>query len=305
VKKIIRIGLIIFAVLGVVGVVAIFIANSRYEFLFDAPKVSHETLITPYTSIRAVFQPPLAKPLVTKLLGDQAPPGWVLDRVMPYEAALMASPDLADRHFEVALFLNTRRLTPLIAEYTKAFNFQQRAPFLQWEPGGFSQLQPGVLSLKGTTDIDSETAEDVLAQWGVVTVPSRPALEGNHMGEISIDNRDGSLYAVIMLAAAKGVIELPLTSDNIRESLLPVATLYLSGDLQGDDELGVHLACECQPSAEEGEVTAVNFTLGAIIGQLTNLVQSYGADLRGSKRADGATITGDYIISNFSRLLGI
>jgi len=303
VKKAVRIITIASVLLIIAGIIAVFIVNSRYEFLTDAPRVSHETLLTPNTSIRAAFQPPLAKPLVAKLLGDQAPSDWILDRVMPYEAAVMAAPDVIEKRFDVVLFLNARRLAPVILDYAKTFEIPRHAPFLEWDTEGFSRPRAGVLALTGTTDIDDETAQDVLANWGVVTIPARPVLEGGHLCEISIDNRDGSLYGVIMLMSAKSVIELPVSSDIIRDSLLPVATLYLAGDMEGDDELKVRLVCECQPGVEEGEVTAVSFTLGGLIGELTKLVQSRGSDLEGSKRTEGTTITGEYTIAPFSNLL--
>jgi len=305
VSKAIRIVLIVLVALLVLAIVGVFVANSRYEFLFDAPRVSHETLITPGTSMRLAVQPPLAKPLLLKMLGDQAPPGWIIDRVMPYEAAVIAAPDVHAKHFEVTLFLNARRASPYIMEMTKTLRIREKAPFLDWDGDGFTRVQPGVLAIKGTTAIDDGTAAAVTDHWGVVTIPTRPALEGSHLAELSVDNRDGSLFAMLMLFANKGLIELPLRSEDLRDTLAPIATMHLAGDLAGDDDMTILLTVDCQPTAEEGEITAVSFALGGIIGELTKVAQTKGATLSGSKKLNGATISGVYTLGGVSKLFGI
>src|SRR5690606_38988007 len=118
---------------------------NKYQ-LFAGPKISHEVLVSPGTSMRAVIQPALAKPLILEKLGPQAPPEWLLSRVIPYEAAILCSPDLDAKRFDVVLFLNPQRLTPLVAENAASLGIPRRIPFVKWNSDGFDTSKPGVLS---------------------------------------------------------------------------------------------------------------------------------------------------------------
>lgn len=304
-KKAAKIIGIVAALLFGIGLIVLSIAESRYQFLLASPRVSHEALLTQATSVRVVVQPPLAHPFIMNVMGEKAPPEWIVRRAVPYEAALLASPDLNARRFDVALFMNTQRFTPLIVEASKSYGVAAKFPYFTWDADSFTVRQSGVIAMNGTMPIDNATAEDVLAQWGAVSVPGRPPIEGNHAAEVSIDNRDGSLYALIALFANNGIIELPVDLAEVRSTLYPVATLAVTADLLNPDDLAIRFVIECSPTAEEGQVTAVNFTLGAILSELTQQAQVYRAGLSGSKKVEGTTITGDYTLTNFRALLRI
>ena len=302
-KKFLTFAGIALAAILVIAVIALYYVNSQYDFLFAGPQVSHETLLTPGVRIRAVAKPALAKPIVAKLLGASAPSPWILDRVIPYEAALLASPDLGTGRIDIKLFLNPQRLAPIIAQAADSYSIPQKIGFITWPSQSFDVSQRGVLSLDGFVEIDDATANLIKTEWGTVQIPNLPTFEGGHLAEVSIDNRDGSLFTLISVFANQGTIALPMPAESLRKTIAPIATMSLNTDVTGDDELSIHVVVECQPTSEEGQVTGVNFALGGIIGELSRIAGDRGATLAGNKRVEGTTITGDYTLKNLSALL--
>lgn len=294
----------VLAAVLLIAVVALFVAESRYQFLFAAPRKSHTTQINERTSILAVVNPTLAMPLIRDRLGENAPAQWALASVLPYEAALLVSPDVQLGPVEVTLFVNARRLAPVLAEQSVNAAIPESVPFVTWTSRGFQRVGPGVLTMTGFTDIDLATLREVKAEWGTVTLPSRPAIEGSHMLEAVIDNRDGALYAVVSALAAKNLFELPVQKEVIRKTLAPVATVRAAGDLDGVDTLSIRLTVACQAAAEEGQVTTVSFALGALLNELAKaLQQAYGATLTiGQKTTEGTSVTVECSLSNFRRI---
>lgn len=291
----------VLAGLFLIAVVALFVAENRYQFLFAAPRKSHTAQINERTSILAVVNPALAMPLIRDRLGENAPPQWVLAYVLPYEAALLVSPDVQLGPVEVTLFVNALRLAPVLVEQSVNAAIPESVPFVTWTSRGFQPAGSGVLTMTGFTDIDRATLREVKAEWGTVTLPSRPAIEGSHMLEAVIDNRDGALYAVVSALAAKNLIELPVQKEEIRKTLAPVAIVRAAGDLDGVDTISLRLRVECQATAEEGQVTTVSFTLGALLNELAKaLQQAYGASLTiGQKTTEGTSISVDCTLRNF------
>ena len=303
-KRVGKYALIALVAVALVAVIALYIANSRYDFLFAGPKVSYETMLTQGARVRVVVQPPLARPLVAKVLGTSAPPPWILDRVIPYEAALIAAPDVSTKRIDVALFLNPQRLAPVIAKAADAYSIPKYAPYVTWTSNEFDVSKRGVLSLQGFMPMDAATVDAVGAEWGAVLLPSLPPFEGNHLAEVSLDNRDGSLYALISTFANGGLMTLPMPLESLRKTIAPIATMSVYADLVADDEMAIHMAVECDPSAEEGQVTGVSFALAGIVGELTKAVAQRGATLAGQKRAEGFVIVGNYRLTNVGALLG-
>jgi hypothetical protein len=295
----------ILAALALIAVVLLFVADNRYEFLFASPRKSHSTYVNERTSILAVVNPAHAVPLILDRLGENAPPQSVLAKLLPYEAALLISPDVRLGPVDVTLFVNTRRLAPVIAEQSVHAGIPQAVPFVTWTSTGFQPAGAGVLTMTGITDIDRATLGEVRAEWGVVTLPSRPSIDGSHMLEAIIDNRDGTLYAVVSALAAKNLIELPVAKDEIRKTVAPVAIIRATGDLSDVETLSIRMTVECQATAEEGQVTAVSFTLGALLSELAKaLQQAYGASLTiGQKTTDGTIITIDCTLRNFRAII--
>ena len=304
-KKSLKFAGIGLAIILVIGAIALFYANSQYDFLFAGPQISHETLLTPGVRIRAVAKPALAKPIVSKMLGASAPSPWILDRVIPYEAALLASPDIGTGRIDIKLFLNPQRLAPIIAQAADSYSIPQKIGYITWPSQTFDVSTRGVLSLDGFMDIDDATANLIRSEWGTVQIPNLPPFEGGHLAEASIDNRAGRLFTIVSVFANQGLMALPMPAESLRKTIAPIATMSINTDLAGDAELAIHVVVDCQPTAEEGQVTGVNFALGGIIGELSRIAGDRGATLTGNKRVEGTTIAGDYSLKNLSALLKI
>lgn len=302
-KKAGKFVLVALAILLLVALVAVYVANSRYQFLFAGPHVSHETRLTQAVRVRAVAKPPLARPLVSKILGASAPSPWILERVIPYEAALLASPDITSERIDIVLFLNPQRLAPVIAGAADAYSIPKRVEYVAWTSDTFDDSKRGVLSLDGYMAIDSATVNAVKAEWGTVQLPSLPAFEGTHLGELSIDNRDGSLYTLLSTFANQNLLALPMPLESLRKTIAPVATMSVTADLSGDDEMAIKLIVDCQPTAEPGQVTGVSFAIAGIFGELQKYVTQRGARITGEKRTEGQSIIGEYTLRNVSALI--
>lgn len=298
----ILLALVVFVVVAVVA--ALFIADSRYQFLRDAPRVSHEMLAQPDTSIRVVAEPPLAKGIIKSVLQENAPSDWVMERALPYEVALLITPHLDTATIDVDLFCNDRRLGPAIAEASSQFSISDAYPFITWDTDRLTNNERGSLVWHGTADIEQSVIDSVRTHWTVDTQLSHPRVGGGHLLEAVIDNRDGSLFALIATLQAKGEIVLPVSLMDVAKSLMTVADVRTVADLEEPDTLAIDLFVNCVPDAEPGEITATSFLIGGLISQLSlSLEDAYKVSLEGTKTTEGTAIISTYKLTPLSRLL--
>ncbi|MCC6486454.1 MAG: hypothetical protein IT364_03065 [Candidatus Hydrogenedentes bacterium] len=303
-KKVARILLGVVFLLVVVALAALFIADSKYQFLRNGPEVSHETLVRPDTSVRIVARPEGARALIASELGVQAPPDWVLSRVLPHEIAILLTPHLDTGRLELDLFCNPQRLGPVISEQSAALGMDQAYPFITWNSNRLASRERGVLVQDGYLDMDQNVRDAVQRHWGTLSQLSRPRVEGSHIVEAVADNRDGTLFALLMTLNAKGIIELPIAEEDLAKGLMPIATVRLMADLQSTDTAALRLVVDCVPQAEPGQITATSFLIGGLLGQASVVLKdAYNVDFTGSKKAEGTNIVADYTLSPIQRLL--
>lgn len=299
--------LVYLAAAALIAVAVLVYIEYRYQILFAAPRVSHEFLVDEHTTIRAVIQPDFGKDLIRRALGDQAPPDWALNALMPYEFATLAAPNPDVRVCRVSLFLNPRRLQPVLSDQSTSLRIPARTPFIQWESQRFESERKGVLLMSGAAEIDRRVTEFVLGRWGDVTVPDRMYLEGGHFLELLADNRDGSLFTILGLLDAHGVISLAaanLDYAGVAKHLVHISKLSLVGDVEGADALSLHLRIDCSPLASETDVTGLNNLLTFGTGYATGLLRDrYGLELEGRTETDGLTIHGQFRLGGIAGLL--
>jgi len=300
----VKILLAVVLIIVIGAVAALFIADSKYEFLRDAPRVSHEMLAQPDTSIRIVAEPPLAKGIVKSVLGEKAPSDWAMEKALPYEVALLITPHLDAAEMDIDLFCNDRRLGPLIATASSQLGVQDTFPYIQWDSVGFTTRERGNLVWHGWTGIESPVIDNVRTHWNVTSQLSRPRVEGGHLLEAVVDNRDGSLFALIATLSAKGEIVLPVSLMDVAKNLTTVADVRLVADLQGADTLSIDTIVNCVPTAEPGEITATSFLIGGLLGQASlALEETYKVTFEGTKTTEGTAIVAKYTLTPLSRLL--
>ena len=303
-KRVVKTVLGVVFVLVIVALAALFIADSKYQFLLGGPQVSHETIVRPDTSVRIVARPESARDLVKAAFRGQAPPDWVLSRVLPYELAVMLTPHLDTGHIEVDLFCNAQRLAPFISKQSATFGIDKAYPFITWTSDRFASRERGVLVQDGSFDMDQRVRESVLRHWGTVSQLSRPRVEGSHLLEAVVDNRDGTLFALLLTLNAQGLLELPIAEEDLAKGLLPIADMRIMADLQTPETMALRLVVDCVPQAEPGEITTTSFLIGGLLGQASVVLKdAYRVDFEGTKKAEGTTITADYTLSPIQRLI--
>ncbi|GMV94327.1 MAG: hypothetical protein AMXMBFR82_41050 [Candidatus Hydrogenedentota bacterium] len=298
----ILLAVVVFAVVAVLA--AVLIADSKYQFLRDAPRVSHEMLAQPDTSIRIVAEPPLAKGIIKSVLQDNAPSDWVMERALPYEVALLITPHLDTAAIDIDLFCNDRRLGPAIVEASSQLAISGAYPFITWESDRFTTTERGSLVWHGTTELEQNVIDSVRTHWTVDSQLSRPRVEGGHLLEAVIDNRDGALFALIATLHAKGQIVLPVSLMDVAKSLMTVADVRVVADLTDPETMAITMIVNCVPDAEPGEITATSFLIGGLLSQLSlSLEEAYNVTFEGTKTTEGSAIVSDYTLTPLSRLL--
>lgn len=297
-------------ILGVLGfflcviAVAAFVVDAKYAVVWSGPRISHEQFCGADTRLRIVFKPHHALSDVTKLLiPNREVSDWLAARVLPQEMAL-----LVDRGTEgglpVRFFVNEKRLGPMIVQAMNQGNTPPSYPGLTWSPPQTIREKRGVLLKKGALEIKPELLSLVEKQWGVVLLPNPLRIEGDHLFEAVLDNRDGGGFAILMaLLGPQGADTGPLGPDKLVPVVKDIANIRLFADQQSDTMLKIHLRVDGDPAADETKFETLLFFINFGYQSLrTNLSSAYGAELTGSVARKGLVIEGDYVLANYQRL---
>ena len=296
-----RIILIVLAVLlaGIVGV--LLVMDSRFKVLFSSPRVSHETVVSPETTRGLlVIDVPQAKSLIQRKFNA---PSWALPMALPYEAAVVVDVDRFLGDVGVKIFINDRRLAPVICEFSK--NLKLPAPFDSWFKEPMRQERRGVLLLEGMTTCGRQMRSTIEKQWKDPAVDGPLQVEGGHLLEAVLDNRDGSALAVASVLCDTQNINL---NDGLDETALgfmaAISNYRLQADLVSDNDLSVRVLIECAPTADPsmaGMLQAL-IEMGLMSEQVKQNAEKLGCTYSGSTSLEGNTVVADYKV-NIERLL--
>jgi hypothetical protein len=311
VKKVI-LGIII-AVLLIV-VIAVLVVDVKYEALRSSPITSHESVATDGDTLRVVFHPMLMKDLIAaQIPEDSNIPGWAVDKGVPREMAALISPDLQAGRMGVTVFVNEQRLGPVLAEESTTSNISGQVPYISWDTKGLVHEKRGSMTMRGSAPIADPICKAAVSQWGTVE-PLKPIpIEGGHLFEALLDNRDGASFAVITTLAAAGAKgAVPVNPKDLAVNLYPAYSLRITADRVPSDQvepddgevLTIKLQIECNPRAEENAIGTMAFLLDMIRGQLAAEVQkAYGAELSGKTERQGLTIISDMTLKHFEKVV--
>lgn len=309
--------IILLAVLGLlllVAIIAAVIVDNKYEAIWSASRISHESVAPPQTALRAVVNPRIAKNyLITDIAQATGMKAAGIARVLPHELAVLVSTDLATRDAGVTLFINEQRLGPVICEEAKkASALSQNVPFVQWNPEGLAKQRRGKLVANGFLTLRPDYVDVVNQEWGSVQTPSPLTINGGHFIEAVIDNRDGGAFALIgTLIAMQAGGNRGFEPAAIGQSLWTVGAIritadmipdYLTPDDPADEQMNVRIVIDCNPLAEQADVDTLAFVLTTLIAQAKGMIQSEtGMILDGAIGREGLQITLDYKLTRVNQ----
>jgi hypothetical protein len=282
------------------------VAQSKYEAVFRAPRVKHEAFSTGNTALKIVVKPPLAQQRIAKLLlPNQNLPDWVLGMTMPEETALLFDPDLNASALKLRLFINYARLGPVLRDAINQAGITTGMSGVTWAPPQIVEKQRGVLLLEGSAPLSPEIAQGIATQWvGAQDYPP-PTIEGTHVFEAALENRNGKGYAALIgLAELNGPADPSLQSVLNPKSLFLVGTLHAYLDFTGPDNAKLVLVIDANPSAGEAAGKQIKTFLDLGMGlAASNLRRKYAAELTGTSTLNGMTVRGEYDIKGVNALL--
>lgn len=298
-KKLVVLVVLVILLAAAVGV--LLTMDSRYKILFRSPRVSHETLVTPEkTRAVAVLNVPMAKSLIEQKL--QAP-GWALPMALPYEAALVVDLDRQLGDVALKVFVNEKRLAPMICEFSQRIKLPP--PYDTWFHEPMRQERPGVLLREGLTLCSRQIRDTIDTKWSDTAVADALHIEGGHLLEAVLDNRDGSALAVASVVCDSQGINLDNSLDEQTLGFVQaISSCRVQADLVSDSELAVRLKIECDPSADPSIPAMLQMLveMGMASQEVKTAARNFGCTYTGSTSLDGNTVVADYKVNAESLL---
>lgn len=305
-----RIALIVLIALLVVLAGVLLVMNSKLNFLFSSPQVSHETLTTPgKTRAVVLVNVPMAKELIARKV--QAP-GWALPMALPHEAALVVDVDRFVGDIKFQAFVNDKRLGPVICDFVNKIKLP--VPYDSWFQDPMRPKQKGVLVREGLTVCNRAIRSTIDKQWRDADAEDVLKVENGHLLEAFIDNRDGSALAIVSVFThlAAGLVpganakEINL-NDYLDEMTLQfaaaVSTVRIQVDLVSDAEAAVRLIIECGPSVDPGIVGTLQSMVELGIMQIQQGATAFGNPLQGAVTREGQSIVAAYKVTHVDKLI--
>ncbi len=298
--------LIVVGVLVLVLLVALVVVQLKFEAITSAPDVSHADVVGEHTSVRIVFQPLNAADYIAeRIVAPQGMPAWASDKVLPREVALLCDADMESGETNLTWFINEQRLGGQIAEAVDGLNLGRQLPFISFS-GGMQRNGRGVMALYGTTRIPQLVMQTVHNEWGVVQPMESLTVDGGHLLEAVLDNRDGAAYALICgLYLGEG----PLKPNqfnvlDIAQGVAYIAAIRVMADIASPAQMDVALRFEGSVDADHDALQGIKFLLDQGRNEVGKLLKSqYGAELGGSFVHEGDAIAGSFTIAPFEPLL--
>jgi hypothetical protein len=302
-KKILLVllALVVVAVLGI-----LVFAEWRYQMVLTSPRVDARNYALPHTSILIRLDPEPAKEyLVSRHLAPRGIPSWVAGMTMPREAQIQLDPDLTAAKSDLRLFVNTRRLGPLLAGVVNKTALAAPPGDPSWDPDGMTSPRRGAVLLDGEMRLGPATVELIRTYWGVMTPMLPLELRGGHLAEAVLDMRDGRGYAVLAELLGRNTSPQEIQHpSNLVHFFVKMDHVRIFADTTSDTELALTIEIECLPTLDPSEVNSLRGLVDLLYNQLRPMLQSeLGVMLDGGAVVDGQTVRGTYILSDFNVLV--
>ena len=252
-----------FGLVAVVLAIAVYVSNKKMGYL-EARPVSHEEVAPKFTRFRLAVNPEKLADYAERMLGEDIDnlPRWLpmkpndlAHKLMPFEVAVMCSADYQAGHIDVRLFLNERRGGPMMPGLARQKGVLENIPGVKWDEAGLRFERRGVLTADGTLPIPAGLDTRVRLDWNVTAGEEALRLEGGHLAEVVLDNRNGE--AVLMLGALmdqrQGTTwKKEFATPNMKvllDLLKEVNVIRLQADLASIDAIRLKLRIEAEPEA--------------------------------------------------------
>jgi hypothetical protein len=249
-------------VLLVCIVAAVVIVTDRRMGYLEARPVSHEEVAPDFTRFRLALHPEKLAEYTDKVMQQGTVPGWLpmdsnrlAENLIPHELALLGSANYVAGQVGLRLFVNERRGGPLLPELARQQGLLENLSRVRWADSGLRFERRGVLVADGTMPIPDGLEERVRQDWDIGAGDEAYRLEGGHLAEAVLDNRNGEaalLLGALMDQTQQLTWRQHFESPNLQillDLLTQVTLVRLSADLASIDALRINLRIEAHPEA--------------------------------------------------------
>ena len=299
-----QIALAVLLVILIIVMVAAIIVDRKFALIVASPRISHESLVKPETRAQIVLDVPKAKEIIKKkLLAGTSVPDWVLPRALPYDAALVVNLDYSRNNMDLTLFVNDQRLAPILVDQINSLKLPP--PFDKWFKEKMAWKERGRMVRNGAAPMNPVFLSKLKALFRDKPGAGAPLrIEGGHLVEAVLDNRDGSLLAIVgTIAEAEGQSMTESTTEGFLGMAVPLDVVRLQADLADEKTLKIHLVIECAPETEAADVQVLAIGLELGLPEVQQSLSKNGITLTGKSSVKDNVITGDYTIPNFDGVL--
>lgn len=304
-------------IIPVLLAVALWVVWSRADEAMGlslAEAVSHDTLAPENTRLRVVLHPDKLVPLLLQHLPADLKnriPSWVpwslddaIPNFMPYEVALLSRIDYAMGDIKMLFFINERRGGPFLTGALNDSNLFNMAKMIRWAPERLRLERRGVMTAQGSLPLPFHVEQHVLEIWGSGRAEPPVLVQGGHLIEVALDNRNGDALALVETMATQAGLDAEKMWEDPNAKIglelikqITVARMY--ADLAGSDRMNLHLRLEAPSNASD----QLSFVAEVFILPLlkTYLNDQLGLTLEGNTKWDAAqsALTGDFALSGF------
>lgn len=299
--RVILLGILLAGIVAIAIVIGV--VDVKYGVIRSAPRIHHESVAAPSTSIRLLCIPSAAQESIkTFVKMDREVPDWILERVFPYEIAVMFAPVRDKGETAVTVFVNEQRFGPLIAKVVNGVQLELHFPDVSWSPSGMVRPARGVLLLEGSIPMDAQTVQSVAETWSDAKAISPLPMERGHFLEAVFDNSQGGAYALL----ASLVTSDTLSSDDFITGLVigtlkNVVRAHGYGDFVDRNTLDISLTFECDPFAEDDPAGSLKFLLDSGITLIGAQLGQQGFTLDGESLQFEQTVEARYTLTGLAK----
>ena len=258
------------------------------------------------SDVLLVVYPEHALPLIEQTINSSgALPGFInVVSVLPYEITGMLTFHPDARRYDMRLFINERRLGPLITGRITEFARQRGLRRIQLAETGMTMAKRGELTLDATMETGKDTERFLQTYWSEPRLNEPNSLDGNHLAELIVNNRNGALFSMVAELSRQADSSLSPNLNLMAEPISYIDRVMAEADMISVDQIAVNLTIECQRDGDETNAesirTYIEFGLPSF---KSDLKQQYGITLEGTTVRDGLNIEGAYTLSGLSALL--